>query len=48
VPLWGDNSKRVKINTKKYLKTFFSRTTGPISTTLSTNHPWGGDSSLFK
>jgi hypothetical protein len=36
----GDNSKRVKIY-KKYFKIFFSRSTGPISTRLSTNHPWG-------
>jgi hypothetical protein len=38
--LRGDNSKRVKIH-KKSFKIFFSRTTWPISTRLSTNHPWG-------
>jgi hypothetical protein len=37
--LRGDNSKRVKIH-KKYLKIFFFRTTGPISTRLGTNHSW--------
>jgi hypothetical protein len=37
--LRGDNSKRVNIY-KKYLK-IFSRTTGPVSTRLGTNHPWG-------
>jgi hypothetical protein len=26
---------------QKYLEIFFSRTTGPISTRLGTNHPWG-------
>jgi hypothetical protein len=37
--LWGDNSKRVKIH-KKYLKIFFSRTSGPISIKLGTNYSW--------
>jgi hypothetical protein len=32
----GDDSERVKIH-KKYLKIFFSRTTGPISIKLGTN-----------
>jgi hypothetical protein len=34
-----DNSERVNI-LWKFLKIFFSRTTGPILTTLGTNHPW--------
>jgi hypothetical protein len=36
--LMGDNSKRVKIH-EKYLKIFFSRTSGPISIKLGTNYP---------
>jgi hypothetical protein len=35
----GDNHKNVKIG-RVHLK-IFSRTTGPILTRLSTNHPWG-------
>jgi hypothetical protein len=34
-----DNHKNVKM-WWGHLKIFFSRTTGPISTTLGTNHPW--------
>jgi hypothetical protein len=34
----GDNSKRVKIHWK-FLKIFFSRTSGPISIKLGINHP---------
>jgi hypothetical protein len=44
--LRGDNSKRVKIH-KKYLKIFFFRTTGPISTRLGTNHSWGEGIEVF-
>jgi hypothetical protein len=36
--LRGDNRKRVKMF-KKYFRIFFFRTTGPISTRLSTHHP---------
>jgi hypothetical protein len=36
----GDNHKNVKLGCD-HLKIFFSRTTGPILTRLSTNHPWG-------
>jgi hypothetical protein len=35
----GDNHKNVKMG-RGHLKIFFSRTTGPILTTLGTNHPW--------
>ena len=35
----GDNSEKVNFYSK-YLKIFFSRTTGPISTQLGTKHPW--------
>ena len=38
--LRGDNYKNVKLGWG-YLKIFFSRTTGPILTRLSINHPWG-------
>jgi hypothetical protein len=37
--LRGDNSERVKIH-KRYLKIFFSRTSGPLSIKLGTNYPW--------
>ena len=40
----GDNLKNAKIGCGHL--NFFSRTTGPISTKLGTNHPWG-DSDLF-
>ena len=35
----GDNCQNVKLYWK-YLKTFFSRTTGQITTRLCTMHPW--------
>jgi hypothetical protein len=35
----GDNNKNVKMGWG-HLKIFFSRTTGPLLTRLSTNHPW--------
>ena len=35
-----DNSEIVKLIFLKKLKTFFLRTTGPISTKLYTNDPW--------
>jgi hypothetical protein len=38
--LRGDNGKRVKIYAK-YFKILFSITTGPFSTRLGTNYPWG-------
>ena len=35
----GDNHKNVKMGWG-HLKIFFFRSTGPIQTRLSTNHPW--------
>jgi hypothetical protein len=35
----GDHHKNVKMGWG-HLKIFFSRTTGPILTSLGTNHPW--------
>jgi hypothetical protein len=35
----GDNHKNVKMGLG-HLKIVFSRTNGPISTRLDTNHPW--------
>jgi hypothetical protein len=43
----GDNHQSLKI-WWCLLKIFFSRITGPKLTRLGTNHPWGGNSSLFK
>jgi hypothetical protein len=37
----GDNHKNVKMG-RGHLKIFFSRTTGPLLTSLGTNHPWRG------
>jgi hypothetical protein len=31
----------VRLSVNFYIFDFFSRTTGPILTTLGTNHPWG-------
>jgi hypothetical protein len=45
--LRGDNYKNVKLGWS-HLKIFFSRTTGPIFNRLGTNHPGGGNSSLYK
>ena len=44
--LRGDNYKNVKMGWG-HLK-IFSRTTGLILTRLGTNHPWGGNSNLYK
>ena len=43
----GENYEITKIHCQN-LKIFFWRTTGPISTKLSTKHPWVKDSNLFK
>jgi hypothetical protein len=36
----GDNNEKCRNTLKIFFKIFFSRTTGPISFNLGTNHPW--------
>ena len=42
----GDNNKIIKIY-GEYLKNFYFRTTGPVSTKLGIKHPWVEEIKIF-